>query len=451
MKFFVRPTNDRGDTIVEVLIVLAIISLALTFSYATANKGLGQSRNAQEHSQALSILNSQVEYLRSAITKRTDVYPTRPFCMNGLTPTADTAFGATYSSVPASSANDDFNAYPTACKSGAFYNISVVYNPGPSGQPQNSYYTLRVRWEGAGGTLGRQEESLTYRMQPLINDVNAGTGNNGVGSGSAGVGTGDLSTGTQLSSTAPTMQVNVKKIAPLTDIRAPRTPDCSAAANLDKSGTNVRLTGGSYSATDTTNASSNAFFANLTDYQVYNATILSVPAGYEACPAANPSAQAMPGTMSTIRLKIRPICTPRSTRDFLGNYGDSLGVYQDYLGTYSDYLGYYGDPSTINWYEHTGLDGRHPEWNTTAYPYSTKPNNFYQIENGISVNYVRYGSLYYATGPYYARWEQRFGTVYGAPYDHYSAPYDHYSAPYEHFGAPYDHYSPDYTVYDCPA
>ncbi|HET8991430.1 MAG TPA: prepilin-type N-terminal cleavage/methylation domain-containing protein, partial [Candidatus Saccharimonadales bacterium] len=60
--------NQAGDTIIEVMIVLAILSMSFGISYATANKSLNGSLNAQEHSAALGILDTQLEDLRIALT-----------------------------------------------------------------------------------------------------------------------------------------------------------------------------------------------------------------------------------------------------------------------------------------------------------------------------------------------------------------------------------------------
>lgn len=56
--------NRRGDTIVEVMIVLAILGLAMGIAYATANRSLLNARQAQENSQATEYVQSQVEALR---------------------------------------------------------------------------------------------------------------------------------------------------------------------------------------------------------------------------------------------------------------------------------------------------------------------------------------------------------------------------------------------------
>ena len=42
--------NQRGDTIIEVLIVLAVLGLAIGITYATANRSILNARQAQESS-----------------------------------------------------------------------------------------------------------------------------------------------------------------------------------------------------------------------------------------------------------------------------------------------------------------------------------------------------------------------------------------------------------------
>lgn len=56
---------QRGDTLIEVLIVLAILGLALSISYATANRSLLQAREAQENAYAANLAEAQFEKLRS--------------------------------------------------------------------------------------------------------------------------------------------------------------------------------------------------------------------------------------------------------------------------------------------------------------------------------------------------------------------------------------------------
>lgn len=59
------PTpSQRGDTIIEVMVALAVLGLALSISYATAHRSLLNIRQAQENSIASSLVQSQVEAVR---------------------------------------------------------------------------------------------------------------------------------------------------------------------------------------------------------------------------------------------------------------------------------------------------------------------------------------------------------------------------------------------------
>ncbi len=157
--------GHAGDTIVEVLIVLAVLGLSFAISYATANHGLIQARNAQEHSEALGIINSQVELIRAAFADHTAIAQDgTAFCMKASTPITGFAIGYP----TAAAANDNFTKYPNYatsndCHQSDFYYISVVYDV------PNKAFDFRVRWDGLG-SLGRQQEELTYKIQP-INDA----------------------------------------------------------------------------------------------------------------------------------------------------------------------------------------------------------------------------------------------------------------------------------------
>jgi type II secretory pathway pseudopilin PulG len=55
--------NQIGDTIVEVLIAIAVLGVVLAGAFVTANSSLNGEHTAQEHSQALTIAQGQVEDL----------------------------------------------------------------------------------------------------------------------------------------------------------------------------------------------------------------------------------------------------------------------------------------------------------------------------------------------------------------------------------------------------
>jgi prepilin-type N-terminal cleavage/methylation domain-containing protein len=148
-----RLCNERGDTIIEVIVVVAILGLAFASSYAIANVSVTKTRNSQEHSEALQNLTSQIEILRNA--EASDVALTRngaPFCMDGtVTPT--------YKPVPVTDAS---------CNLGpdGRYSISVVYSAFPQSGVDQDIYTFTANWEGIGN-LGPQRERISYKLHAL--------------------------------------------------------------------------------------------------------------------------------------------------------------------------------------------------------------------------------------------------------------------------------------------
>lgn len=60
--------NQRGDTIVEVLIAIAIISLTLAGAYTSTNRSANMSRTAQERGEALKWAETQIEQIKATST-----------------------------------------------------------------------------------------------------------------------------------------------------------------------------------------------------------------------------------------------------------------------------------------------------------------------------------------------------------------------------------------------
>src|SRR5579884_937422 len=78
--------NSRGDTIVEVMIVLAILGLAISIAYSTANRSLMEARQAQENSYAAEQVLKQIEAIRDLgqtanPTPGNNIFITSRFCV----------------------------------------------------------------------------------------------------------------------------------------------------------------------------------------------------------------------------------------------------------------------------------------------------------------------------------------------------------------------------------
>lgn len=57
--------DQRGDTIVEVLIAVAVISMVLVSAYAISNRNVALTQDTQEHNQSQQIVQQQIERIRA--------------------------------------------------------------------------------------------------------------------------------------------------------------------------------------------------------------------------------------------------------------------------------------------------------------------------------------------------------------------------------------------------
>lgn len=160
-----KKLSNKGDTIIEVLIALAILGFTLSITYSIASRAQQTVRAAQERVEALKLAEGQLEQLKNIATTNPSTFATianygRPFCIN--------SGGATQFSA-ANSLPPDFNAdsfnYPSQCTnlgSGGLYNVSIVAPGSPVNNPGGPF-VVRVRWNRIGGN-GNDEVKLEYRL-----------------------------------------------------------------------------------------------------------------------------------------------------------------------------------------------------------------------------------------------------------------------------------------------
>lgn len=189
-----KRLNQGGDTIVEVMMVLAVLGLAIGISYATANRSLLASKAAQESAQANSLLLGQLEALRAlaSVPKGTAGTIYRPqnsvFCINTQDP-ANLAIATGFVGTP-----------PLDVKDYAVYPAPAVPPGSPAGtQPVQSpcivdnggykiylsitvtdtatdTYVLKAVWDdiqSTGGTAtdqgnGKASSALAYRVHQVV-------------------------------------------------------------------------------------------------------------------------------------------------------------------------------------------------------------------------------------------------------------------------------------------
>lgn len=131
--------NTRGDTIIEVLLAVAIMSLVLAISYNLSNKNSQFVQTAKERGEAQKLAEEQLERLRGYITQTTDW----------------------------SSANLCFNAEgnPTSAADSCSFGPEGRYAIGIHPTDEDTY-TARVSWDTLSGNPASLE--LSYRLpQPV--------------------------------------------------------------------------------------------------------------------------------------------------------------------------------------------------------------------------------------------------------------------------------------------
>lgn len=136
--------NTKGDTIIEVLISIAVVSLVLGGAYASSKRSLDANTRARERGEAVAFTQQQIERLRVVakdVSKSDSLFGlSGPFCISsGLI------------------------VQSGACRTGptgdsSRYELEIIRN--------NNVFTATTTWDQVGG--GQEgEASITYRIYPL--------------------------------------------------------------------------------------------------------------------------------------------------------------------------------------------------------------------------------------------------------------------------------------------
>jgi type II secretory pathway pseudopilin PulG len=150
--------NVRGDTILEVLISIVIISVILTGAYITSSNSTDNIRAAQERVQAIGIAQQQIEDLRDQVNNI--------FC-SGTTPCTQNVVnhpyltGASAFCFNGGSDNNSFEAYTLG-------NCTIGYN-------SSNTYIVKVQNNGGGPTDGATIPTYTFLVNVTWN-INPTTG-----------------------------------------------------------------------------------------------------------------------------------------------------------------------------------------------------------------------------------------------------------------------------------
>lgn len=162
-----RMTGQTGDTIVEVLVSMAVLMMVLVGAYVTANRSLHSERDAQEHTEALTIAQGQVEDLHAGDQLGANL------CFNPTDPTTSTDGQYCYEN-----SRGNFDTSPSETTNGLlpastyWYEITVIHTndetltagsashiitiPSPN-------YKVTISWPSISG--GTDNVQLYYRPE----------------------------------------------------------------------------------------------------------------------------------------------------------------------------------------------------------------------------------------------------------------------------------------------
>lgn len=137
-----KRLNQAGDTIVEVLIVMAIVSLVLVISFVTSNRSLKSIQDAQEHNVAQELVTSQIEELRTLASSTTDASHNVFTYTSGFCVTDSSGTGSfNLSAASAAACKVDSGGHPTTDQ--PQYNIQITR---PNSCGSGCLFTVQATW-----------------------------------------------------------------------------------------------------------------------------------------------------------------------------------------------------------------------------------------------------------------------------------------------------------------
>lgn len=180
----------RGDTIVEVLIAIAVAAFAIGTAYAIANKSLQRAITARERNQALNLIQNQISDLKTRykfVYKSNDPgpfnqdfaaetapppYPSsgRHFCLNdNADPSNIAAWGPQDNTINTASDYTIPTNYAGACRklppqydTEFDVDINAEITPSSAGAKTKTVYEVSVHWVAIGGA--NTQATIFYRF-----------------------------------------------------------------------------------------------------------------------------------------------------------------------------------------------------------------------------------------------------------------------------------------------
>jgi type II secretory pathway pseudopilin PulG len=136
--------NSKGDTIVEVLLAIAVAGTVLGGAFVSARHSLSGSQRTQERSEATKLVEGQMEYLRKAAVQSSAIFTAgAPFCIVSVSATGLTLRDAT----------------AAECRQGINSRYALSINRGAD----NATFRIQASWDKANAG-GSDEINMYYKV-----------------------------------------------------------------------------------------------------------------------------------------------------------------------------------------------------------------------------------------------------------------------------------------------
>lgn len=141
--------SSTGDTIIEVLLAIAVVSAIMGAAFVSANKSLNGTRLSQERGEALKFVQAQADLLSAAAkdpAKADDVFnpALTTFYFNELSPDPLEPIAG---------------SHPPQGPGGR-YSVRIERDPG-----NLNYFTSRTTWQRSGANPGEPDEEVFIRYR----------------------------------------------------------------------------------------------------------------------------------------------------------------------------------------------------------------------------------------------------------------------------------------------
>ncbi len=159
-----KTFSERGDTIIEVMIVLAVLSFAIIIGYSSANRSLADARQSEQNSYAAELAQSQIEQIRNTVINSVATTSGNVSNLN-VQEMSGSQFCMSNGSAVLTSVAAFMTPDPCTPTNGITYSLlDTLIQPVPS-LPNIDNFKVEVTWPD---TLGEGQDTVTlfYQVSP---------------------------------------------------------------------------------------------------------------------------------------------------------------------------------------------------------------------------------------------------------------------------------------------